>query len=70
MPKNNDALDDAVKLADKCKLQKHHQERNGKVQKFPDIWNDNPDEIAAFNREIGIYDDGIDWGREYVEYIE
>ncbi|MFC4760591.1 hypothetical protein [Fructobacillus durionis] len=35
---------------------------------FPDIWNDDPKDIAAFNQEIGSLDDGANYGRENVEY--
>lgn len=35
---------------------------------FPDIWNDDPKDIAAFNQEIGSFDDGANYGRENVEY--
>ena len=31
---------------------------------FPDIWNDDPKDIAAFNKRIGIMDDGVSHGRE------
>lgn len=31
---------------------------------FPDIWNDNPQDIADFNKHIGIADDGRDYGKE------
>ncbi|BDZ31946.1 type II toxin-antitoxin system RelB/DinJ family antitoxin [Lactiplantibacillus sp. WILCCON 0030] len=33
-------------------------------QDFPDIWNDDPKDIAAFNKKIGIRDDGVSYGRE------
>lgn len=31
---------------------------------FPKIWNDDPKEIAAFNKSIGIIDNGSDYGKE------
>lgn len=31
---------------------------------FPEIWKDDPRNIAAFNREIGKQDDGADYDRE------
>lgn len=34
---------------------------------FPDIWNDDPKDIAAFNKQIGIMDDGRSYGRENVD---
>jgi DNA-damage-inducible protein J len=32
--------------------------------KYPDIWNDDPEEIKKFNDEIGLMDDGANFGRE------
>ena len=37
-------------------------------KKFPEIWKDDPKDIMAFNEEIGSYDDGIEYGRENIEY--
>lgn len=37
-------------------------------EEFADIWNDDPDDIKAFNKEIGSFDDGVSFGRENVEY--
>ncbi|MFT8412106.1 MAG: AbrB family transcriptional regulator [Schleiferilactobacillus perolens] len=37
-------------------------------EKYPDIWNDDPKKIAVFNREIGSQDDGVNYGRENVDY--
>ncbi|WP_171000732.1 type II toxin-antitoxin system RelB/DinJ family antitoxin [Lactiplantibacillus pingfangensis] len=31
---------------------------------FPDIWNDDPKDIAAFNQQIGIMADGVSHGGE------
>ncbi|KRK87669.1 hypothetical protein FC99_GL000791 [Levilactobacillus koreensis JCM 16448] len=31
---------------------------------FPDIWNDNPQDIADFNKSIGLTDDGRNYGKE------
>lgn len=38
------------------------------TDKFPDIWNDDPKQIEAFNRSIGVQDDEVNYGRENVEY--
>lgn len=38
--------------------------------KYPDIWNDDPEQIAAFNREIGSQDDGADYGREAADVMD
>lgn len=35
---------------------------------FPEIWNDDPEDIKAFNAEIGIQDDGVNYGRENIAY--
>ena len=35
---------------------------------FPEIWNDDPEAIKAFNAEIGMQDDGVNHGRENVTY--
>lgn len=35
---------------------------------FPDIWNDNPMQIEAFNRSIGIQGDSVNYGRENADY--
>lgn len=35
---------------------------------FPEIWNDDPEAIKAFNAEIGMQDDGVNYGRENVAY--
>ncbi|WP_057822249.1 hypothetical protein [Schleiferilactobacillus perolens] len=32
--------------------------------KYPDIWNDDPETIAQFNRQIGLQDRGHQYGRE------
>ncbi|MBS9338257.1 hypothetical protein G6R29_01230 [Fructobacillus sp. M2-14] len=37
-------------------------------EKYPDIWNDDPEEIAAFNREIGLFVDEKEYGREKWQY--
>ncbi|WP_333483525.1 type II toxin-antitoxin system RelB/DinJ family antitoxin [Levilactobacillus tujiorum] len=31
---------------------------------FPDIWNDDPQDIAKFNEQIGIADDGRNYGKK------
>lgn len=31
---------------------------------FPDIWNDNPKDIAAFNKKMGLQDDGRNYGKK------
>lgn len=31
---------------------------------FPDIWNDDPQDIADFNKSIGLADDGRNYGKE------
>ncbi|MDD9138781.1 hypothetical protein H7198_04075 [Fructobacillus sp. CRL 2054] len=41
-----------------------------KDSSFPDIWNDDPKDIAAFNQEIGSFDDGVNYGREFNLYEE
>ncbi|CAD7482808.1 toxin-antitoxin system [Lacticaseibacillus casei] len=38
------------------------------TDKFPDIWNDEPEQIEAFNRSIGMQDDGVSYGRENTDY--
>ncbi|MFD1317442.1 hypothetical protein [Loigolactobacillus zhaoyuanensis] len=38
------------------------------VQSYPEIWNDDPAIIAEFNQEIGLQDDGGNYGRENTDY--
>ncbi|MDR0899329.1 MAG: hypothetical protein LBM27_03145 [Lactobacillaceae bacterium] len=39
-----------------------------KLEEFPDIWNDSPEDLKRFNEMIGNFDDGAAFGREDVEY--
>jgi len=38
-----------------------------KSSEFPEIWHDNPANVATFNQHIGHADDGQDQGNEYLE---
>ncbi|MBS9335930.1 hypothetical protein [Fructobacillus papyrifericola] len=51
---------DTRKLADKILVNFLGNDR----ETYPDIWNEDPEKIAAFNRESGLFDDERLYGRE------
>jgi len=51
-------LDTIVTLSLENFIRQSFIENTSEDSSFPDIWNDDPQDIAKFNQEIGLSDDG------------